>query len=85
MWNNEKQLLLEIRTKSLKKAEERVEELSQKNLALNTQNIQLKENNVAQRKLISKIIKLAQSNTYNNNEIRLNKIKELVTDFQSNN
>lgn len=85
MWNNEKQLLLEIRTKSLKKAEERVEELSQKNLALNTQNIQLKENNVAQRKLISEIIKLAQSNTYNNNEIRLNKIKELVTDFQSNN
>lgn len=84
MWNNEKQRLLEERSRSLKNAEKRVEELSQRNLVLESDYMKTTNNNTKMRKLISEIIKVAYSNVQDDN-MRMRKIKELVADFQANN
>lgn len=40
--------------------------------------------NTAQEKLIKQIAELTKTNTYNNDKARIDKIKELVCDYQSN-
>lgn len=85
MWSKEKQSLLQARTKSLRIAENKIEELTQENKALHEENKDLRFENEEQQYIINAIINLATSNTYNNEKIILNKIKELVTDSQSEN
>ncbi len=85
MWNKEKQSLLQARTKSLRIAENKIEELTQENKALHEENKDLRFENEEQQYIINAIINLATSNTYNNEKIILNKIKELAYDSQSEN
>ncbi|MCI8362236.1 MAG: hypothetical protein HFJ41_03755 [Clostridia bacterium] len=85
MWNKEKQSLLQARTKRLRIAENKVEELTQENKALYEENRDLRFENEEQRYIINEIINLATSNTYNNEKVILNKIKELAYDSQSEN
>ena len=81
----EKQSLLEAGTKSLKKAEKKIEELTQENLAVHEENKDLRFENEEQREFIDRIDKLVNSNKYSNEKAVLNKIKELVSDYQSSN
>ena len=85
MWSKEKQSLLQARTKSLRIAENKIEELTQENKALHEENKDLRFENEEQQYIINAIINLATSNTYNNEKIILNKIKELAYDSQSEN
>ena len=82
MWNKEKQ--------SLEKAEERVEELAtlknyykditkEQQTTIDNQDKTLDKQN----DLIKRITALAESNTCNNEKAILDKIKELVSDYQS--
>lgn len=78
MWNKEKQSLLEARTNSLKQAEERIEELATlKNYYKQTAKEQREIIN-KQEDLIKRITLLAEGNTYSNDKILINKIKELA-------
>ncbi len=90
MWNKEKQSLLVARTHSLEKAEERVEELAtlknyykditkEQQTTIDNQDKTLDKQN----DLIKRITALAESNTCNNEKAILDKIKELVSDYQS--
>lgn len=85
MWNKEKQSLLQARTRRLRIAENKVEELTQENKILHEENKDLRFENEEQQYIINEIINLATSNTYNNEKIILNKIKELAYDSQSEN
>lgn len=87
---NEKQSLLEARTYSLAKAEERVEELATlknhyKDTAKEQREIIDRQDEIInkQNDLIKRITVLAESNTYNSEKAILDKIKELVSDYQS--
>ena len=85
MWNKEKQSLLQARTKRLRIAENKIEELTQENKALYEENRDLRFENEEQQYIINEIINLATSNTYNNEKVILSKIKQLVYDSQSEN
>ena len=81
----EKQSLIEASRKALKNAEKEVKELTKENKALYEENKELRFENEEQSDLIKRIEKLATSNTYNNEKAVLNKIKELISDYQSQN
>ena len=55
----------------------------QENLALYEENKDLRFENEEQREFISRIDRLVNSNKYNNEKAILNKLKELVSDYQS--
>lgn len=79
MWNREKQSLLEARTKALRKAEYKVEELTQENSALYDENKDLRFEN---EELKDKILDLE-----NNIELLANNLdikKEVINDRQIN-
>lgn len=78
MWNKEKQSLLEARTKALKRAENKVEELTQENKAVYGENRDLRFENEELKDTLREALKLAESNTYNNEKIVLNKIIEVI-------
>lgn len=82
MWNKEKQSLLEARTYSLAKAEERIEELATlKNYYKNTAEEQ-RETITKQEGLINSFIRELYSNIKTDKQI-VDKLKELVSDYQS--
>lgn len=56
----------------------------EENKALYNENKELRFDNEERSELIKRIKDLAESNSYNNEKIILNKIKELVKDFDSN-
>lgn len=58
-------------------------ELTKENIALHEENKELRFENEEQKDLISRIERLVNSNKYNNEKAVLNKIKELVSDYQS--
>lgn len=60
-------------------------ELKEENLAVHNENKELRFENEEQKELIERISKLVSCNKYNNEKAILDKMKELVEDYQSNN
>ena len=95
----EKQSLIDASRKALKDAERKVEdrniliadlqkkneELSNENIAIYEENKELRFENDEQKELIDRITKIATANSYNNEKAILGKIKELISDYQSQN
>lgn len=86
----ELQSLLDASRKALKEAEDKVEnrnilikDMEEQAKALYEENKDLRFENEEQLDLIKRIDKLVNSNQYNNEKAILNKIKELVSDYQS--
>ena len=88
----EMQSLVNSRTKALKEAEIKIknltnekEQLKEVKLMEVRNNTKILEQNNKKEELIKKISNLLSSNKYNNEKIILNKIKELVKDYQLKN
>lgn len=95
----ELQSLVNASRKNLKEAESKVEnrnilianlqkkneELSNENIAVHEENKDLRFENEEQKELIDRISRIATANTYNNEKAILGKIKELISDYQSQN
>ena len=88
----EKQRLLEARTKALKNAEREVKELTEENKELKQIRLQEVRNNTKileqsnkKTELIKRITYLVNGNKYNNEKAILDTIKELISDFDSQN
>ncbi len=95
----ELQSLVDASRKNLKDAERKVEnrniliadlqkknkELSNENIAVYEENKELRFENEEQKELIDRIARVATSNAYNNEKAILSKIKELISDYQSQN
>ena len=62
-----------------------VRDLSKENLAVHNENKDLRFENEEQKELIDRIKSLVSCNKYNNEKVILDKMKELVEDYQSNN
>ena len=60
-------------------------ELKEENLVVHNENKELRFENEEQKELMERIIKLVSCNKYNNEKAILDKMKELVEDYQSNN
>lgn len=81
----EKQSLVNESRSRLEETEDMVEDLTERNKYL-TQNNRDKQNQIEElQQTIKDIEQLATSNTYNNEKTILGKIKELVSDYQSQN
>lgn len=79
MTKKELQSLLEARTKALKEAQERAENLKYENdLIKNNNTLILKQDRIL-RSTIKQMGLIAESNTYNNDKVALRKIKELAS------
>ena len=61
------------------------EELSNENIAVHEENKDLRFENEEQGELIDRIKRIATSNAYNNEKAILGKIKELISDSESQN
>ena len=59
--------------------------LKEENLVVHNENKDLRFENEEQKELIERISKLVSCNKYNNEKVILDKMKELVEDYQSNN
>lgn len=81
----EKQSLLEARTKALKEAEKKINNLTKENLAVHNENKDLRFENEEQTELIKRITDLVNSNKYNNEKAFIRTIKELISDYHSQN
>lgn len=95
----ELQSLVDASRKNLKDAERKVEdrniliadlqkkneELLNENIAVYEENKDLRFENEEQRELIDRIKRIATSNAYNNEKAILGKIKELISDSESEN
>lgn len=93
----ELQSLVNASRKNLKDAESRIKnksmliadlqnknnELTKENIAVHEENKELRFENEEQADLIKRISNLVSLNKYNNEKVFLNKIKELVHDYQS--
>ncbi len=86
------QSLIKARNKSLIYAENRVQELTKENQILRQKRLQDVRNNIKileqenkKIELIKRITDLVNGNKYNNEKVILNIIRELVTDYQSQN
>lgn len=62
-----------------------VRDLNKENLAVHNENKDLRFENEEQKELIDRIKSLVSCNKYNNEKVILDKMKELVEDYQSNN
>ena len=81
---------IEIKTSEISKLENELKNAKHNNVILIKENLTIKEENKdlkfeneEQLDLIKRIDKLVDSNKYNNEKAILNKIKELVRDYQS--
>lgn len=95
----ELQSLVNASRKNLKEAESKIEnrniliadlqnknaELKEENLVVNEENKDLRFENEEQKELIDRITRVATANAYNNEKAILGKIKELISDYQSQN
>lgn len=86
----ELQTLLNTSRKALKEAEDKIEnrnilikDMEEQAKALYEENKDLRFENEEQLDLIKRIDRLVNSNKYNNEKAILDKIKELVSDYQS--
>lgn len=95
----ELQSLVDASRKALKDAERKIEDrniliadlrtenenLTKENLAVHEENKDLRFENEEQKELIDRIARVATANAYNNEKVILSKIKELISDYQSQN
>lgn len=81
----ELQRLIDTSRKSLAEAEGKLEKLSDELKIARHNNVILIDKNRKQNKLIEEVSKWATSNTYDNEKVILDKIRDLVRDYQSNN
>lgn len=79
----EKQSLINESRTALAKAEEKIKDLSEQLRIAKHNELILIQRNHKSNDLIKRITELATCNTYNNEKVILNKIKELVHDYQS--
>lgn len=75
----------EKQIRELKKHAEGKMKLSIENIKVKEANKELRDENEEQGDFIKRIEKLVNSNKYNNEKAVLNKIKELISDYQSQN
>lgn len=76
--------LLKARTRALKIAENKIEELSKENKELKDLRLKAIAENYAQRCILKDIYALAKGNKHNNEQAIFNKIKELVETAHQN-
>lgn len=81
----EKQSLIEASREALKNAEKEVSELTKENKALYEENKDLRFEIDELTDFFTRVTKLVNSNKYNNEKAVFNKIKELISDYQSQN
>lgn len=81
----EKQALINVSRKNLANAEERLDKMSEELRIARHNNIILLDRNRKQEKLVKAIKELAEMNQYNNERTTVAKIKELISDFDSQN
>lgn len=79
--NKELQRLVNSSRKALRRAERKIEELTKENLEVYEENKDLRFENEEQRNFIERIDKLVNYNKYNNEKAILQKVKELISDF----
>ena len=84
MSKKELQSLLEARTKALKYAEEKIDELKEKNDTVQNNNTLILKQNRILKSIIREIQLVAESNTYSNDKVALRKIKELASTANQN-
>lgn len=77
--------MIENRNVLISNLQKQNKELTNENITVHSENKDLRFENEEQRELIDRIKKLATSNTYNNEKAILGKIKELISDDQSEN
>lgn len=80
----EKQSLLEARSKSLERAEKLIKDLNKKTNIIAKNNIRIQEQNNKKTNLFNNIIKEIYSNVKTDKQ-KVAKIKELISDYQSEN
>jgi hypothetical protein len=83
MWSKEKQNLLRTRSRGLRLAENKAEQLTEENKALYAENKDLRFEKEETNDLLREILKITI--VHPNEKIALSKIKELVRDYQSQN
>lgn len=78
--------LMQIRAREslIEDQRKEIHEWQKENEVLHQENKELRFDNEELRELFSKVKKLAESNNYGNEKSILNKIKELVSDFENN-
>ena len=84
MSKKELQSLLEARTKALKYAEEKIDELKEKNDTVQNNNTLILKQNRILKNIIKEIKLVSESNTYNNDKVALRKINELASTANQN-
>ena len=84
MTKKELQSLLEARTKALKEAQERAENLKYENDILKNNNTLILKQDRILRSTIKQMGLIAESNTYNNDKVALRKLKELASTANQN-
>ena len=75
---------IHAREKLLDEQRAEIHQWQEENKALYNENKDLRFNNEELSELVKRIKNLAESNNYNNEKSILNKIKELVKDFEAN-
>ena len=84
MFNNEKQKLLEARTKALKEAEQKAEALAEHNKELSNERLTMIAQITTYRENERLILEIIEGNSYGRTDKqKLEKIKELVIDGKS--
>ncbi len=76
--------IIETKSKQISSRDKLIQEYRDEHKALYNENKELRFDNEELSELVQRIKKLAESNNYNNEKNILNKIKELVSDFDSN-
>lgn len=79
--SKELQKLVNSSRKALGRAEDKIEDLTKENLEVYEENKDLRFENEEQKDFIKRINKLVNSNKYNNEKAILQKVKELISDF----
>lgn len=84
MTKRELERLLEARTRALKEAQDKAEQLKEENDITKNNNILILKQNRILKSIIKEIKLVAESNTYNNDKVALRKIKEVSSTAKSN-
>lgn len=79
-----KSMQIRARESLIEDQRKEIHEWQKENEVLHQENKGLRFDNEELRELFSKVKKLAESNNYGNEKSILNKIKELVSDFENN-
>lgn len=79
-----KSMQIANRDKLIDGQREEIHQYQEENKALYNENKNLKFEKKEFKRLFERVKTISESNNYNNSEIALNKIKELVSDFENN-